>query len=198
MGWLWFAIVGYLCGSIPFGLLFTRWAGMGDVRQVGSGNIGATNVLRMGNKKIAAATLLADGLKGYFPVLAAQYFGTSETMIAAGLGAFAGHLFPVWLKFKGGKGVATGIGVFFGWWWGLGLALCAAWLLVFLASRISSLSALVAYIAAAIVGWVYGLKLAAFAVPITIIAVAVWIMHRANIQRLFKGEEPKSNFSKKE
>jgi acyl phosphate:glycerol-3-phosphate acyltransferase len=198
MGWLWFAIVGYLCGSIPFGLLFTRWAGMGDVRQVGSGNIGATNVLRMGNKKIAAATLLADGLKGYFPVLAAQYFGTPETMIAAGLGAFAGHLFPVWLKFKGGKGVATGIGVFFGWWWGLGLALCVAWLLVFLASRISSLSALVAYIAAAIVGWVYGLKLAAFAVPITIIAAGVWIMHRANIQRLLKGEEPKSSFSKKE
>jgi acyl phosphate:glycerol-3-phosphate acyltransferase len=198
MGWLWFAIVGYLCGSIPFGLLFTRWAGMGDVRQVGSGNIGATNVLRMGNKKIAAATLLADGLKGYFPVLAAQYFGTPETMIAAGLGAFAGHLFPVWLKFKGGKGVATGIGVFFGWWWGLGLALCAAWLLVFLASRISSLAALVAYIAAAIVGWVYGLKLAAFAVPVTIIAVAVWFMHRANIKRLLKGEEPKSSFSKKE
>jgi acyl phosphate:glycerol-3-phosphate acyltransferase len=197
MGWLWFAIVGYLFGSIPFGLLLTRWSGLGDVRQVGSGNIGATNVLRMGNKKIAAATLICDALKGYFPVLAAQYLGTPESMIAAGLGAFVGHLFPVWLKFKGGKGVATGIGVFFGWWWGLGLVLCAAWLLVFLAMRISSVSALVAFLAAAIVGWVYGLQLSAFAVPITIIAAAVWIMHRANIARILKGEEPKTSFSKK-
>ncbi len=197
MGWLWFAIVGYLCGSIPFGLLLTRWAGMGDVRQVGSGNIGATNVLRMGNKKIAAATLLCDGLKGYLPVLAAQHFGTPETMIAAGLGAFAGHLFPVWLKFKGGKGVATGIGVFFGWWWGLGLALCAAWLLVFLAVRISSVAALSAFLCAAILGWVYGFKLVAFAIPITIIAAAVWIMHHANIRRILKSEEPKTSFSKK-
>jgi acyl phosphate:glycerol-3-phosphate acyltransferase len=197
MGWLWFAIVGYLCGSIPFGLLLTRWAGMGDVRQVGSGNIGATNVMRMGNKKIAAATLICDGLKGYLPVLAAHYFGTPETMIAAGLGAFTGHLFPIWLKFKGGKGVATGIGVFFGWWWGLGLALCAAWLLVFLASRISSVAALVAFAAAAIIGWAYGMNLAAFTVPVTIIAAAVWFMHRANIQRILKGEEPKTTFSKK-
>jgi acyl phosphate:glycerol-3-phosphate acyltransferase len=196
MHWAVFAIIGYLAGSVPFGLLFTRWAGLGDVRQVGSGNIGATNVLRMGNKKVAAATLIADGLKGYFPVLAAGLWATPEAMIAAGLGALAGHLFPVWLKFKGGKGVATGIGVMFGWSWMLGLLLIASWVVVFFATKISSASALAAILITAFV--------AAFALtptvgwwPVAFLAAAVWIMHRANIQRLLKGEEPKSSFSKK-
>jgi glycerol-3-phosphate acyltransferase PlsY len=113
MSWVWFAIVGYLCGSIPFGLLLTRMAGLGDVRDIGSGNIGATNVLRTGNKKIAALTLLCDALKGLLPVLAATYVDTPYAATAAGFGALAGHIFPIWLTFKGGKGVATGIGVLF-------------------------------------------------------------------------------------
>jgi acyl phosphate:glycerol-3-phosphate acyltransferase len=195
MNTLVFAVVGYLAGSIPFGLLFARWAGLGDVRNVGSGNIGATNVLRMGNKKIAAATLLCDGLKGYFPVLAASLWSTPDAMIAAGLGALAGHLFPVWLKFKGGKGVATGLGVTFGWSWVLGLLFCAIWLTGFFATRISSASALTAVAVVAVaamfvatpgIGWW----------PLLLLAVVVWFMHRANIARLLKGEEPKSSFSK--
>ncbi len=191
-----FAAIGYLSGSIPFGLLLSRWAGLGDIRTIGSGNIGATNVLRTGNKKIAALTLLCDGLKGYVPVLAASFYASPEAMIAAGLAALAGHLFPVWLKFKGGKGVATGLGVTFGWSWILGLLFSAIWLVVFFATRISSASALaaVALVAVAtltkfmpVVGWW----------PSLVLAVAVWFMHRTNIARLLKGEEPKSSFSKK-
>ncbi len=191
-----FAVIGYLSGSIPFGLLLSRWAGLGDIRKIGSGNIGATNVLRTGNKKIAALTLICDGLKGFVPVLATSFYGTPDAMIAAGLGALAGHLFPVWLNFKGGKGVATGLGVTFGWSWVLGLAFSAVWLLIFFATRISSASALtaVAVVAAAaftkfmpIVGWW----------PSLVLALAVWFMHRANIARLLKGEEPKSSFTKK-
>ncbi len=191
-----FAAIGYLSGSIPFGLLLSRWAGLGDIRTIGSGNIGATNLLRTGNKKIAALTLLCDGLKGYVPVLAASFYASPEAMIAAGLGALAGHLFPVWLKFKGGKGVATGLGVTFGWSWILGLLFSAIWLVVFFATRISSASALaaVAVVAVAtltkfmpVVGWW----------PSLVLAIAVWFMHRTNIARLLKGEEPKSSFSKK-
>jgi acyl phosphate:glycerol-3-phosphate acyltransferase len=191
-----FLALGYLSGSIPFGLLLSRWAGLGDIRKIGSGNIGATNVLRTGNKKIAALTLICDGLKGYLPVLAASLYGTPDAMIAAGLAALAGHLFPVWLNFKGGKGVATGLGVTFGWSWILGLLFSVVWLLIFFATRISSASALtaVAIVAVAslttfmpVVGWW----------PSLILALAVWFMHRANIARLLKGEEPKSSFTKK-
>ncbi len=191
-----FAVLGYLCGSIPFGLLLSRWAGLGDIRNIGSGNIGATNVLRTGNKKIAALTLLFDGLKGYLPVLIAGLIASPNAMIAAGLGALAGHLFPVWLKFKGGKGVATGLGVTFGWSWILGLVFIAAWLCLFFATRISSASALTAvgvtslaaiFAVTPTVGWW----------PSLIVATAVWFMHRANIARLLKGEEPKSSFAKK-
>jgi acyl phosphate:glycerol-3-phosphate acyltransferase len=191
-----FAILGYFCGSIPFGLLLTRWAGLGDVRTVGSGNIGATNVLRMGNKKIAALTLLCDGVKGFIPVLLASHYATPEAMIAAGFGALVGHVFPVWLKFKGGKGVATGLGVTFGWSWMLGLVFSAVWLLVVFATRISSLGALtaIAVMAAAAatvltpsVNWW----------PCVVLAVVVWFTHRANLARLLKGEEPKSSLSPK-
>lgn len=191
-----FLAFGYLSGSIPFGLLLSRWAGLGDIRTIGSGNIGATNVLRTGNKKIAALTLLCDGLKGYFPVLAASFYGNTDAMTAAGLAALAGHLFPVWLKFKGGKGVATGLGITFGWSWILGLVFCGMWLLGFFATKISSVSALgavavVALIAiftdVSIVGWL----------PSLVVAIVVWITHRANIERLLSGEEPKSSFSKK-
>jgi acyl phosphate:glycerol-3-phosphate acyltransferase len=193
MHWIFFAIIGYLAGSIPFGLLLSRWAGLGDIRSIGSGNIGATNVLRTGNKKIAALTLLCDGLKGYLPVLAASIYGDRNAMIAAGLGALAGHLFPIWLNFKGGKGVATGLGVTFGWSWMLGLVFCAVWLVGFFATKISSVGALGAVAAVAIAALVLGLPLWPFAV----LAAAVWFMHRANIARLLKGEEPKSSFSKK-
>jgi glycerol-3-phosphate acyltransferase PlsY len=201
MSWVWFAIVGYLCGSIPFGLLLTRMAGLGDVRDIGSGNIGATNVLRTGNKKIAALTLLCDALKGLLPVLAATYVDTPYAATAAGFGALAGHIFPIWLTFKGGKGVATGIGVLFGWNWMLGLVFCAVWLLMFLLKKISSLSALTAF--AFTVAATFGLTawrgesgIPALFLPVLTITVVVFIMHRANIQRLLKGEEPKSSFSK--
>jgi acyl phosphate:glycerol-3-phosphate acyltransferase len=196
MHWVLWAALGYLAGSIPFGLLFTRWAGLGDVRTIGSGNIGATNVLRTGNKKIAALTLLFDGLKGYAPVLAAGLLATPDAMTAAGLGALLGHLFPVWLKFKGGKGVATGLGVTFGWAWALGLIFCATWLAAFFATRISSLGALSALAVVALASVFIATPAVGFW-PVLVLAVAVWFMHRANITRLLRGEEPKSSFSKK-
>jgi acyl phosphate:glycerol-3-phosphate acyltransferase len=195
MHWAVFALIGYLAGSIPFGLLLTRWAGLGDVRSIGSGNIGATNVLRTGNKKIAAATLLLDALKGYVPVLAAAQVADVNAMIAAGLGALAGHLFPVWLKFKGGKGVATGLGVIFGWGWLVGLLFCLTWASFFYATRISSVAALAAMAIAAISALLLKLNVPFW--PFAILAAAVWYMHRANIARLTKGEEPRSSFSKK-
>jgi acyl phosphate:glycerol-3-phosphate acyltransferase len=193
MHWTFFALIGYLAGSIPFGLLFSRWAGLGDIRSIGSGNIGATNVLRTGNKKIAALTLLCDGLKGYFPVLAASMFADSNAMIAAGFGALAGHLFPIWLNFQGGKGVATGLGVTFGWSGVLGLVFCALWLVGFFATKISSVGALAAVASVVIAAILLGLPIW----PSAVLAAAVWFMHRANIARLIKGVEPKSSFSKK-
>lgn len=196
MHWAFFAVLGYFSGSIPFGLLFTRWAGLGDVRAIGSGNIGATNVLRTGNKKIAALTLLCDGLKGYLPVLVASIWGTPEAMVAAGLGAMAGHIFPIWLGFKGGKGVATGLGVTFGWSWILGLVFCAVWLIAFFATKISSVGALSAVLAVLLAALLFGLPLTAVW-PYAVLAAIVWLTHRANIARLLKGEEPKSSFSKK-
>jgi acyl phosphate:glycerol-3-phosphate acyltransferase len=192
-----FAVLGYLSGSIPFGLLLSRWAGLGDIRKIGSGNIGATNVLRTGNKKIAALTLICDGLKGYVPVLVASFYATTpEAMIAAGLGALAGHLFPVWLNFKGGKGVATGLGVTFGWSWILGLLFSVVWLVIFFATRISSASALTAVAVVAVTALIKFMPIVGWW-PSLILAVAVWFMHRANIARLLKGEEPKSSFTKK-
>ncbi|MCA0434415.1 MAG: glycerol-3-phosphate 1-O-acyltransferase PlsY [Proteobacteria bacterium] len=196
-----FAIAGYLLGSIPFGLLLTRAAGLGDVRNIGSGNIGATNVLRTGNKKIAALTLLCDGLKGFFPVLAAKYWGGGYAELAAGFGALAGHIFPVWLGFKGGKGVATGLGALFGWSWILGLVFIASWIGTFLALRISSASALTAVLIVTIIA-ATGVADSADGIfrlvwPAALLAVVIWIMHRANIARLLKGQEPKSSFSKK-
>jgi len=134
-------LLGYLAGSIPFGLLFTRWAGLGDVRSIGSGNIGATNVLRTGNKKLAALTLITDTVKGTIPVLIMKEFGGETAGLIAGLAAFAGHLFPIWLGFKGGKGVATNIGILFGLYWPLGLIFLGVWLAMALIFRMSSLRA---------------------------------------------------------
>ncbi|MFO1033671.1 MAG: glycerol-3-phosphate 1-O-acyltransferase PlsY [Hyphomicrobiales bacterium] len=194
-----FALIGYLAGSIPFGLLLTRAAGLGDVRNIGSGNIGATNVLRTGNKKIAALTLLCDALKGFFPVLAASHFGGALSPLAAGFGAMAGHIFPVWLKFKGGKGVATGLGVLFGWSWMLGLAFIVGWLAVFRITRISSASALTACVITVIAGAMLNAMdiLSIMLWPLVALAAIIWVTHRENLSRLMKGEEPKSSFSKK-
>lgn len=198
MQWLWFLILGYLCGSVPFGLLLTKAAGLGDVRNIGSGNIGATNVLRTGNKKIAALTLLCDGLKGYLPVLLAGFYDVPFAMVAAGLGAFVGHLFPVWLKFKGGKGVATGLGVTFGWSWVLGVLFCVVWLGVFMITRISSAGALSATLAVGVAAILLPTNVGALPNfwPVVVLAGGIWFMHRANIARLLKGEEPKTTFSK--
>jgi glycerol-3-phosphate acyltransferase PlsY len=182
-------ILGYLSGSIPFGLLFTRWAGLGDVRSIGSGNIGATNVLRTGNKKLAALTLLADAVKGTIPILIMKATGGETAGIIAGFAAFAGHLFPVWLDFKGGKGVATNIGILFGLYWPLGIIFLAVWLVMAFLFRISSLSALSASALSPLWAWLFGLT--SFVLPLVLIGVLIWIMHRANIARLIKGEEAK-------
>jgi len=179
---------GYLLGSIPFGLLLTRAAGGPDIRDIGSGNIGATNVLRTGNKGLAAATLLCDMLKGTLAVLVALYFAP-EAGIAAGLGTFLGHLFPVWLKFKGGKGVATYIGVLIGLYWPAALLFCAIWLTVAAISRYSSLAALISSALMPLSLWLLGLP--HMAALFLLLTVLLWIMHRANIVRLINGSEGK-------
>jgi len=180
---------GYLLGSIPFGLLITRLAGKGDIRAIGSGNIGATNVLRTGRRELAAATLLGDALKGTAAVLAALHYGGADAGLAAALGAFLGHLFPVWLKFKGGKGVATFIGLLIAFAWPAAIAFGAVWLAIAAATRYSSLAALLASAATPLLLWRFGLvrEAALFA----LLAFLLWIMHRANIARLVNGTEDK-------
>jgi acyl phosphate:glycerol-3-phosphate acyltransferase len=188
-------IIGYLCGSIPFGLVLAKAAGLGDVRKIGSGNIGATNVLRTGNKKIAALTLLCDGMKGAIPVLLLGYFGNEQVAIIAGLAALAGHIFPVWLKFRGGKGVATSIGVLTALYWQLGLLFIAVWLIVAFLFRISSLSALIASALSPVFAFMLGGR--ELAIPAVLIGATIWIMHRPNIIRLLKGQEPKIDLGTK-
>jgi glycerol-3-phosphate acyltransferase PlsY len=182
-------LFGYLLGSIPFGLILTRAAGGPDVRTIGSGNIGATNVLRTGRKGLAAATLICDMLKGTLAVLVAAYFAGHDAALAAGLGAFLGHLFPVWLKFKGGKGVATYIGVLLGLVWPAALIFGAMWIAVAWAFRYSSLAALVASALTPLVLWLLGEP--APAVLYLTLTAALWITHRANIARLMGGTEGK-------
>ena len=187
------ALLGYLSGSIPFGLLLTRAAGLGDVRSIGSGNIGATNVLRTGNKGLAAGTLLLDLLKGLAPVIAAGMIwqgGDADVAkaFAAG-GAVLGHCFPVWLKFKGGKGVATNAGVSFGLAWPIGLAYALIWLSMLGIFRISSLAGMSAVVAAAAAAALFG-YFQYFPVLAAIAGLIIYL-HRANIARLMKGEEPK-------
>ncbi|CAA2106222.1 putative glycerol-3-phosphate acyltransferase [Methylobacterium bullatum] len=177
---------GYLAGSIPFGLIFTRFAGLGDVRAIGSGNIGATNVLRTGRKGLAAATLLGDALKGTLAVLVAARFGEGAAL-AAGLGAFLGHLFPVWLGFKGGKGVATFLGVLLAFS-PIGLAAFAAiWLGLAFTLKYSSLAALAASAATPIVLWAAGQP--AVALLFLVLAILLWWKHAPNIRRLLDGSE---------
>ncbi len=193
------ALLGYLLGSIPFGLVLTRLAGLGDIRKIGSGNIGATNVLRTGNKPLALATLLLDSGKGAIAALLAlawaggagpglEAAGLEAAVLAAG-GAMLGHSFPVWLGFKGGKGVATALGVLLAVCWPVGLLACLTWVAMAALFRISSLSALTALGISPLTGWYFG------GPPVAglclFIAILVFIRHEANIRRLLKGEEPK-------
>ena len=182
-------VVGYLLGSIPFGLIITRAAGGPDVRTIGSGSIGATNVLRTGRKGLAAATLLCDMLKGTAAVLLATHYATREAALIAGLGAFLGHLFPAWLKFKGGKGVATYIGLLLGLYWPSALIFGVIWLLVAFVSRYSSLAGLTASALMPLMLWLLGQPDAA--ALFLVLSVLLWIMHRANIGRLLNGTEGK-------
>ena len=179
---------GYLLGSIPFGLLLTRAAGAPDIRTIGSGNIGATNVLRTGRKWLAATTLLCDMFKGTVAVLVAKHFGM-DAALAAGLGAFVGHLFPIWLTFKGGKGVATYIGVLIGLYWPAALAFCVVWLSIAAASRYSSLAALIASALTPLGLWAFGRP--HVATLFLFLTAALWFMHRENIARLLNGTEGK-------
>jgi len=182
-------IIGYLFGSIPFGLILTRCAGTPDIRSIGSGSIGATNVLRTGSKALAAGTLIGDALKGTAAVLAARYaFGPDAALVAAA-GALLGHIFPVWLSFKGGKGVATYIGLLIGLAWPAAVAFCLIWLAIAALSRTSSLAGLLASAATAPVLWLLGdQRTAMLFLGLTVV---VWIKHSANIARLLAGTEPK-------
>jgi glycerol-3-phosphate acyltransferase PlsY len=182
-------VVGYLLGSIPFGLLLTKLAGSGDIRSVGSGNIGATNVLRTGRKGLAAATLIGDMLKGTVAVLLMHRFAGLNAGLVAGLGAVLGHVFPVWLGFKGGKGVATYIGVLIAVSWLVALMFGVIWAVVAAVTRYSSLSGLIASALTPVLLYIgVGSK---SALLFAVLTVVVWIMHRSNIQRLLAGTEPK-------
>lgn len=183
---LWF-LAGYLSGSIPYGMLIARAFGLGNLRNIGSGNIGATNVLRTGNKAAAAATLLLDALKGTIPLAAALNFSGEAAGIVAGIAAFLGHIFPVWLKFRGGKGVATYVGVLLGLGWPLLLVFALVWLTTAAVTRLSSLAALVAAIAVpAFAALTVSSRLTMALVAMSVIIFAT---HRANIGRLLRGEE---------
>ena len=187
IGYVIVAVVGYLLGSIPFGLLITQAAGLGDVRKIGSGNIGATNVLRTGRKGLAAATLICDALKGTVAVIIAGYFGGPNAAMLAALGAFLGHLFPVWLSFRGGKGVAVYIGVLIGLFWPAAVVFCVLWAAVAATSRYSSLAALVASFVTPIFLWWFGHP--ALASLFAVLTLLVFYVHRENIKRLQAGTE---------
>src|SRR6195952_5723187 len=182
-------VIGYLLGSIPFGLILTKFAGTQDLRSVGSGNIGATNVLRTGHKGLAAATLLCDMLKGTLAVVLAGTYGGPEAAMLAGLASFLGHLFPVWLNFKGGKGVAVYIGVLIGLFWPAAVVFCVLWLATAATSRYSSLSGLVASFVTPIFLWWFGHP--ALASLTAVLTLLTFYIHRENIRRLQAGTEGK-------
>jgi acyl phosphate:glycerol-3-phosphate acyltransferase len=189
------AVLAYLCGSIPFGLIIARLGGHGDIRAIGSGNIGATNVLRTGSKKLALATLICDMLKGFFPVLIAARFG-ADAATAAAIGATLGHIFPIWLGFKGGKGVATTGGVLLAYAWPIALAAIGTWIVMALVFRYSSLAAVTAAIVALLYAWIArpeGVE------PLAVLIIALLIIwrHRTNLSRLIHGEEDKIALRKK-
>ena len=182
-------LLGYLLGSIPFGLILTRLAGTKDLRSIGSGSIGATNVLRTGSKALAVGTLLGDALKGTLAVVIAGYYGGPNAAMLAGLGAFLGHLYPVWLKFKGGKGIATYIGVLIGLFWPAAVVFCVMWLATAFTTRYSSLSALIAAFVTPLFLWWFGHPaLASLFVVLTLLS---FYAHRENIKRLQAGTESK-------
>ena len=180
-------IIGYLFGTIPFGLVLTKFAGTADLRSIGSGSIGATNVLRTGRKGLAAATLIGDALKGTVAVLISGYYGGPNAAMLAGLGAFLGHLFPVWLNFRGGKGVAVYIGVLIGLFWPAAVLFCVVWLAVAAISRYSSLSAFVASVVTPIFLWWFGHP--ALAALFAVMTLLLFYAHRENIGRLRAGTE---------
>jgi glycerol-3-phosphate acyltransferase PlsY len=182
-------LIGYLLGSIPFGLVLTKLAGTQDLRTIGSGNIGATNVLRTGRKGLAAATLILDALKGTVAVIIAGYCGGPNAAMLAGLGAFLGHLFPIWLKFKGGKGVAVYIGILIGLFWPAAILFCAIWLVLAFALRYSSLSALTASVITPLFLWWFGQP--ALAALLAVLTLLLFYKHRENIERLLAGTEGK-------
>ena len=186
---LYAAVFAYLCGSVPFGLLLTRAAGLGDIRDIGSGNIGATNVLRTGNRWLAAATLVLDAAKAALPILFARYYWGEDAAMLAAIFAFLGHCFPVWLNFKGGKGVAVMIGSLLALSWPVGLIFCAVWLVIAFAQKMSSLAALTAAATAPIFAFVVVNEWLAGAVAV--MAIMLFFQHRANIVRLMAGTEPK-------
>ncbi len=183
------AVLGYLLGSIPFGVLVTKAMGLGDLRQIGSGNIGATNVLRTGNKGAALATLLLDGGKGAVAVLLARWLVAEDAAQIAGFAAFIGHLYPVWLGFRGGKGVATFLGLFLALDWRIGVLLCLTWLATAVIGRYSSVAALVA--AASAGAWILWLTDGSLLVLALILTVLVYARHWSNLHRLKAGTEPK-------
>lgn len=209
--WTWFAValgLGNLLGSIPFGLVLTRLSGLGDIRKIGSGNIGATNVLRTGRKSLALATLLLDGGKGAAALLIAYHYYGPDIAVTAGAGAFLGHLFPIWLLFRGGKGVATALGLFLAAAWPVGVIACLLWLLTAFLFRFSSLAALIAVAAAPAVAKLFAwLEISGYGSPIiyhqfaefaSLVAVLVWLRHAGNIKRLIMGVEPKIGAKKTE
>lgn len=188
-------IGGYLSGSVPYGLILGKLAGIGDIRKSGSGNIGATNVLRLGGKKLGAATLLLDGLKAAVPVLIAKQFHMDYAVLTA-LAAFAGHLFPVWLKFKGGKGVATALGICWALMPFLGLLITLTWLGTAMIFRYSSLAALTAFGVAPVITLLIGGDYQ-MAMTVMILTIVIWARHHQNIRRLWRGEESKINLGSK-
>ncbi|KQX43124.1 glycerol-3-phosphate acyltransferase [Devosia sp. Root436] len=188
-------VLGYLCGSVPFGLLLTRAAGLGDIRDIGSGNIGATNVLRTGNRWVAAATLVLDAAKAALPILVARYYWGENAAMLAAIGALLGHCFPVWLNFKGGKGVSVMIGSLLALSWPVGLIFCAVWLVIAFAQKMSSLAALTAAATAPIFAFVVVNEWLAGAVAA--MAILLFFQHRENIARLMAGTEPRIGSEKK-
>ncbi len=185
---VWAALIGYFLGAIPFAMILTRLGGAGDLRMIGSGNIGATNVLRTGRKGLAALTLILDLLKGTVAVLLARHFFPGSEIVAAA-GAFFGHLYPIWIVFKGGKGLATYAGILFGLFWPMGLGYSVAWILLLLITRISSVAGLGAAAVAPVLAW--GVGRTDYVPVLAAISVIAFLKHRDNIRRLIAGTEPK-------
>ena len=184
-------LFAYLIGSIPFGIIISRIMGLGNLRDIGSGNIGATNVLRTGNKLAAILTLIFDLLKGAIAVIITYYIFNDTTAQIAALSSFLGHCFPIWLKFKGGKGVATFIGISLALYWPAGILICLTWVLTAFLSRISSLSALISSLSSILWVWILGVPSAVFVM--TVLTILIWYRHIENIKRIIKNTEPKIN-----